>query len=76
MTATLSSLSGAQLEQAARLTLKGLHDAVKSARLNWRDVAHLRVYYLSPLKMSPQEPCPALGAGLYLASAAAAAKAA
>lgn len=38
-------LSGARLERALMLTLEGISEAISSARLKWRDVSHLRVYY-------------------------------
>lgn len=40
------ALSGTQLEQAVGLLLAGISDAVAAARLRWRDVSHLRVYYV------------------------------
>lgn len=38
-------LSGARLERVLMLTLEGISEAISSARLKWRDVSHLRVYY-------------------------------
>eukprot|EP00903_Cladosiphon_okamuranus_P015964 g14746.t1 len=38
-------LSATQLEEAMSLVLAGAFDAVSAARLRWRDVACLRVYY-------------------------------
>lgn len=60
---TTSSLSGAQLEQAMRLVLSGISDVVKSARLKWRDVAHLRVYYIVTSNTRPPSPSPVVGVG-------------
>lgn len=37
--------SGARLERALVLALEGISEAISSARLKWRDVSHLRVYY-------------------------------
>lgn len=43
--ASLFALSGAQLEQAVGVAMSGISDALSGARLRWRDVSHLRVYY-------------------------------
>lgn len=51
-TLPLRSLSETHFEQAMSLVLAGAFDAISAARLRWRDVANLRVYYCCPATTS------------------------